>query len=446
MIRFIFSSFVATLTIVALITSVGKSAGAQPAPAASTASPPSVNTYIYTPATFNQVNCNAAASEAVYVSALKAIIDSGLGITTVLVTPAPPDPIHDVLAQEPNLQVRNAVVATLCVTGNLGSAAVSGYVIQRNDSSGNSVSGGAVASGTLDAIQAGSWATLFVSPAYMGIGFLPIQGDNADTINAYLEHTLPYQMTAVTDPKNLTMICSSTSYSMVVLGQGSLANQTIDPFRAILSAAAFSLSAPTPWRIAEQFGLAAVPLVFIPNRQNVAVDIFDCYDGQLYRLVKKAALPANEEPIQAQSDATKTESLEPTASIIGHATRPAFSVSDPGAQRRVMDDAISDLEWQMNCVIIRRLNDPTTLSLREANAPGGIIPVLNQENPYAEPNGLACRKYYAHFSWTPLSTGQIAPVYNTSPINRHLLPSGVRVTPTTQRIRTLPSPSATATP
>jgi hypothetical protein len=308
----------------------------------------------------------------------------------------PVDPVGSVLQNTAPGETRNLIVATVCPNGDLTSLSITGYAVQKApDGSGvDQISNGNAISGSLDAVQAADWSTIFVAPQFPGVGYLPLFGDNADTINTYLEHTLPFRLTPVTDTKTPSSTCQETGYALLVLGQGSLATQPLDLFRATLSAAAFSITSPNPWGIIEKFALAGVPLVAVPTRQEIGVDIFDCYDGNLYRLVHRRTDPAT------QAEDTKAEGRDAPLHITGHSNRLGFGTSDPGAQRRAMNDAINDLQWQVNCIVMRRLADNTghMRDQRQAGSPTA----LPLPSPGSPASGPACLTYYSKLAWSPV--------------------------------------------
>jgi hypothetical protein len=364
--------------------------------------PPSIPIYLLSTSTFSNTAC-AQPTDSDIKAVHDMITNQAPDLGGVYRWPAPvPDPIADVKTTAKIIPApANAVIAAVCRTGNVVNATITGYVLRR-DQTGKvtQIVSGKALSATIDALEGSDWSQLYVSPTYSGVGYLPVSGDNADTVNNYLEHAVPFPITAITDVKTATALCVNTSTSMLIVGQGSLATQTLDPFRLIFGAVGFSLKSPTPWLPAEQFGLAALGLALVPAKQNIAVDIFDCYDGSIRRLV--------DHPIY-KDDGTLDDKemglLEPTLHIIGHSRRYGWGTSDPAAARSVLDNAVSDLEWQVSCIVITRINSSETSAIRQANDPDALPKNQISDDP-------KCIEYYRHLTWNQVWGPILSPVFN----------------------------------
>lgn len=398
--------------------------------------PTSIPVYVYAPSFNGQAHCDSTSSddrdaiiELLNSRATNPVQIYELPPATPYPSPSPqnfkaaasvpPDPISAVRKAANRGDTAYTVIANLCRSGAQLNATITGYVIQKgqSDPTSDQVSSGTPLTGSLDVLEGANWSPLFVAPSYNGVGYLPILGDNADVINAQVERAMPFQMTVISDVKPVNALCTQTGYSMIIAGQGSLATQLLDPFRLAVTGAQFSISTPNWWQIPERLGLATLTQVALPNKQEIVADVFDCYDGGLWRLVKKISDTAGGEDI-------RSERAEPTNHIVGHRAQFSFG-SDPGVQRHVLDDSISNLELQLNCIVYHRLTDLNTLRQRQLNSPTTI--------PQTTPGSLAefpsCFTYYAQFAWVPVLDAPIPPV------NRVRIPVPPMATP-------IPKPTA----
>lgn len=247
------------------------------------------------------------------------------------VTAAPPDAVVDAEMHKYN----NVLVADLCANGEVVTASIASYAISYTAGQPPSVVAGTPISGTFDALEGANWGPLFYGTAH--VGFLPVLGDNSDIINGNLQRNLPYLQT-ITTIDSLDNLCSQTQDKIVVSGQGSLATQNLDTFRTLVVGGAFSFSQPAPWGwIWKIFG-GGVGLVGIPNTQVIPAQIVDCHDAS--HIVAFGPKIAFADPKDAQY------------LIVGHASQSAVGTNNK-VQRRVLDNAIADLQNQIDCIVQR---------------------------------------------------------------------------------------------
>ena len=236
---------------------------------------------------------------------------------------------------------RNVIVAYICSADQVHTAVINGYVVHKQAAVGNkpatvAYDSGKTSQGTFDVLRAADLSNLFNTAKYDGIGFLPVTGDNADTINAQLERNLPF-LTPITDIKPIGKLCAATGLHMIIAGEGSLATQNLDGFRTLATTASlFTFSQPEPWGAIWKLGGAAFSIAAIPNTQGIPVQVFDCSDPST--LMAYGSL---------QVFADKSH---PLPVIVGHSSQLAWGTNNR-VQRRVLDLAISDLQNQLDCIV-----------------------------------------------------------------------------------------------
>jgi hypothetical protein len=261
---------------------------------------------------------------------------------TAVSTSYPADPLGQVGDEvKTDGQSRKVVIAYLCNSGDVHTATINGYVVHKQPLlSGKGVTvaydSGKAVQGTFDALRSADLSNLFNSAKYDGVGFLPVTGDNADTINAQLERNLPF-LTPITDVKPIGKLCSATGLHLLIAGQGSLATQNLDGFRTLVtSASLFTFSQPEPWGALWKLGGAGFAIAAIPNTQGIPVQVFDCSDP--FSLMAYGSL-------QVFADR-----YHPIPVIVGHSSQLAWGTNNR-VQRRVLDLAISDLQNQLDCIV-----------------------------------------------------------------------------------------------
>jgi hypothetical protein len=243
-----------------------------------------------------------------------------------------PDPLGDVESRLAPGSAQPAIVATACKNGNVNVVTVYGYTVSAAAVAGAAtaynVKAGGTLTGSLDALRAADWSALFAVSAFPNVAYLPIFGDNADIINGHLERELPVTEVKTLDSK--ANLCKGSASKLLVDGQGSLATANLDPLRAVLTASALSFSQPQPWGTIYKVGGAGVSLVGIPNTADIAVDVYYCDAAKLMQVGGNGH------------------------HIVGHARRLSVGTG-AGTQRRVLDNALADLQNQLDCIIERNL-------------------------------------------------------------------------------------------
>ncbi|HEV2740095.1 MAG TPA: hypothetical protein VGU66_16060 [Candidatus Elarobacter sp.] len=270
------------------------------------------------------------------IDAVKRVIQAKLAERALLIDDRlSPDPLGDVESRLAPGSAQPTIVATACKNGNVNLVTVNGYTVSAATaslSSGTSFGvkiGGSI-TGSLETLRAADWSALFAVTAFPNVAYLPIFGDNADIINGRLEREL-----AITEVKTIDSkanLCKGSASKMLVDGQGSLAAANLDPLRAVLTASALSFSQPQPWGTIYKVGGAGVSLVGIPNTADIAVDVYYCDAAKLMQVGGNGH------------------------HIVGHARRLSVGTG-AGTQRRVLDEALSDLQNQVDCIIERNLNE-----------------------------------------------------------------------------------------
>jgi hypothetical protein len=318
---------VRTTIVAALVAAVIVATSARP----SVASPNvPVPTYVMPIASLGGQPCTMPDIDAVKRVIQAKLAERGFGIDDR----SSPDPLGDVESRLAAGSAQPSIVATACKNGNVNVVAVNGYTVSAAapGSSGTTFgvkTGGAI-TGSLDALRAADWSALFSVSAFPNVAYLPIFGDNADIINGRLEREL-----SITEAKTLDSkanLCRGSASKMLVDGQGSLATANLDPLRAVLTASALSFSQPQPWGTIYKVGGAGVSLVGIPNTADIAVDVYYCDTAKLMQVGGNGH------------------------HIVGHARRLSVGTG-AGTQRRVLDEALADLQNQVDCIIARNLNE-----------------------------------------------------------------------------------------
>lgn len=247
----------------------------------------------------------------------------------------PSAPPLDAIVDAEMQHYTNVLVADLCANGDIVTANIAGYTITYVAGQPPQVIAGTAITGSFDSLEGANWGPLFFATAHDG--FLPVLGDNSDIINGNLQRNLPYLQT-ITAIDSLDNLCSQTQDKLLVAGQGSLSAQNLDGFRTLVVGGSFTFSQPAPWGwLWKVFG-GAIGLAAIPNTQMIPAQIIDCHD------------PANIiafGPKIAFADPNDAQYL-----IVGHASTLAIGTSNT-VQRRVLDNAIADLQNQIDCIVQR---------------------------------------------------------------------------------------------
>jgi hypothetical protein len=338
----------------------GQSPPQLPVEPGATAAPKTTPTssYIYVPARQNGQPCDAA-TPADFMLVQEIVKQQLREIAPVSETlpdatsPAPADPLSLAVAElrgraktggKPqrgfaSLYKHNVVVTTLCKNGQIDNVSSTGYALiltvdykrEPNEVLIPTVLSGSTVSGSLAAVQANDWSNVFGDTKPKNVPYLPVFGDNADVINGQLEQRLP--LVVPKDVTNIVDLCFSSTYHLVVAGQGSLAYQALDPYRSVLAVGTTAFTQPAPWSSVYKALGAAFALIGIPTSQEIKADIFVCDPSGLYSL-------------------GSTDQSKGAFDVTGHNRRLA-AVAASGTRNAVLAYALNDLQNQLDCIIHR---------------------------------------------------------------------------------------------